>query len=111
MVIMGSILNKDVPALRPGYFSIYSLLFIYVVYCHITSKNCVWNQSNNFFLNRATLSWISPSLVALYKKSEKSDLFFLPKNEQFAGKTKDSIPKDVQASNSQTFNNKKMSLK
>ena len=64
-----------------------------------------------FFLNRVTLSWISPSLVALYKKSEKSDLFFLPKNEQFAGKTKDSIPKDVQASNSQTFNNKKMSLK
>ena len=46
---MGSILNKDVPALRPGYFSIYSLLFIYVVYCHITSKKCVWNQSNNFF--------------------------------------------------------------
>ena len=74
-------------------------------------KNVSEINQTIFFFFCVTLSWISPSLVALYKKSEKSDLFFLPKNEQFAGKTKDSIPKDVQASNSQTFNNKKMSLK
>ena len=74
-------------------------------------KNVSEINQTIFSFNCVTLSWISQSLVALYKKSEKSDLFFLPKNEQFAGKTKDSIPKDVQASNSQTFNNKKMSLK